>query len=270
MFRTYINLLTSVSLVRPQNPHNYWLFVALRSKIPVNTEMGSNQHFFDFWKELRKERKEQKNIGNTQNRLNRQYNFERCIAMQKYEIEWDKIPDVINKDQFYRICHISKSTALHLLQSGKVPCEYSGKRTRCYKIKKEDVKKYLEERAIYPELYTAPKGWYGVGDSRQPDIEMNDELLEAMHKYYTKLLRKYKDVVTSKEIVEITGYSKSTVNRWCSTGVLKSFIKGQIYCIPKVFLVDFFCSFYFRSLVRKSLWHIQTLNDFQRKYCLKE
>lgn len=232
--------------------------------------MGSNQHFFDFWKELRKERKEQKNIGNTQNRLNRQYNFERCIAMQKYEIEWDKIPDVINKDQFYRICHISKSTALHLLQSGKVPCEYSGKRTRCYKIKKEDVKKYLEERAIYPELYTAPKGWYGVGDSRQPDIEMNDELLEAMHKYYTKLLRKYKDVVTSKEIVEITGYSKSTVNRWCSTGVLKSFIKGQIYYIPKVFLVDFFCSFYFRSLVRKSLWHIQTLNDFQRKYCLKE
>lgn len=81
--------------------------------------------------------------------------------MQKYEIEWDKIPDVINKDQFYRFCHISKSTALHQLRSGKVSCEWSGKKTRCYKIKKEYVKAYLEKRAVFPELYSAPRGWYG-------------------------------------------------------------------------------------------------------------
>ena len=68
----------------------------------------------------------------------------------------------MNKEQFFRICHISKSTALHLLKSGKVPCEWSGKKTRCYKIRKEDVKAYLEERAIFPELYSAPKGWYGA------------------------------------------------------------------------------------------------------------
>ena len=65
----------------------------------------------------------------------------------------------MNKDQFYRLCHISKSTALHLLKSGKVPCEWTGKKTRCYKIKKEDVRAYLEERAVYPELYSAPRGW---------------------------------------------------------------------------------------------------------------
>lgn len=78
--------------------------------------------------------------------------------MTNLPIDWNSAPDVMNKDQFYRLCHISKSTALHLLKSGKVPCEWTGKKTRCYKIKKEDVRAYLEERAVYPELYSAPRG----------------------------------------------------------------------------------------------------------------
>ena len=44
--------------------------------------------------------------------------------MKENAINWDAVPDVITKDQLYRICHISKSTALYLLQSGKIPCEY--------------------------------------------------------------------------------------------------------------------------------------------------
>ena len=82
--------------------------------------------------------------------------------MDVFPVNWDSVPEVMNKEQFFRICHISKSTALHLRKSGKVPCEWSGKKTRCYKIRKEDVKAYLEERAIFPELYSAPKGWYGT------------------------------------------------------------------------------------------------------------
>ena len=59
--------------------------------------------------------------------------------MDVFPVNWDSVPEVMNKEQFFRICHISKSTALHLLKSGKVPCEWSGKKTRCYKIRKEDV-----------------------------------------------------------------------------------------------------------------------------------
>ena len=65
--------------------------------------------------------------------------------MDVFPVNWDSVPEVMNKEQFFRICHISKSTALHLLKSGKVPCEWSGKKTRCYKIRKEDVKAYLEK-----------------------------------------------------------------------------------------------------------------------------
>ena len=38
-----------------------------------------------------------------------------------YESIRREYPEVITKDQFYRIAHISKATALFLLQSGKVP-----------------------------------------------------------------------------------------------------------------------------------------------------
>ena len=48
--------------------------------------------------------------------------------MKEKAINWDAVPDVITKDQLYQICHISKSTALYLLQSGKIPCEYTGKK----------------------------------------------------------------------------------------------------------------------------------------------
>ncbi len=81
--------------------------------------------------------------------------------MNEAFLNWDEIPDVITKDQLYRICHISKSTALYLLQSGKIPCEYTGKRTRCYKIKKQDVITYPKDRAVFPDSYSAPAVWYG-------------------------------------------------------------------------------------------------------------
>ena len=206
-----------------------------------------------------------------QNSIHRRKNFKptksifEVYQMKNLPIDWDSVPDVMNKDQFYRLCHISKSTALHLLKSGKVPCERTGKKTRCYKIKKEDVRAYLEERAVYPELYSAPRGWYGGHYVAKLSKELPEDVLRQMHDYYAKLLSKYKDVVTVQEVVALTGYAKTTVNNWCNRGQLKSFRKGQLFYIPKIFLIDFFCSLTFRSITRKSLWHIQTLNDFQRK-----
>ena len=100
--------------------------------------------------------------------------------MDVFPINWDSVPDVMNKEQFFRICHIRKSTALHLLKSGKVPCECSGKKARCYKIRKEDVKAYLEERTIFPELYSAPKGWYGMYYTARLSGKLTDDMLTAI------------------------------------------------------------------------------------------
>lgn len=179
--------------------------------------------------------------------------------MDIFPVNWDSVPEVMNKEQFFRICHISKSTALHLLKSGKVPCEWTGKKTRCYKIRKEDVKAYLEERAIFPELYSAPKGWYGTHYVARLSKELPEDTLRQMHGYYEKLLRRYPDVVTVKDV------HPDHRPQLVQPRVAEAFQKGLKFCIPKIFLVDFFCSLTFRSITRKSLWHIQTLNDFSRK-----
>ena len=44
-------------------------------------------------------------------------------------------PKTMSKDQLYRVAHISKATALYLLQSGAIPCKDTGKKTRRYTIK---------------------------------------------------------------------------------------------------------------------------------------
>ena len=62
---------------------------------------------------------------------------------KKYDAIRRAYPETISKDQFYRIAHISKATALHLLQNGLVPCKDTGKKTRRYTIRTDDVITHL-------------------------------------------------------------------------------------------------------------------------------
>lgn len=185
--------------------------------------------------------------------------------MKKNGINWDEIPDIITKEQLYRICHISKSTARYLLQSGKIPCEYTGKQTRCYLIKKEDVIAYLEDRKVFPESYSAPAGWYGGKYPVKMKLEISKIVLEHLQVYYTELLCDYPDVLTTQTVSEITGYGKTSINNWCNKGYIKSFKKNNVNHIPKGYLVEFFCSTYFRTITRKSDWHIKTLKQFAHR-----
>ncbi len=182
--------------------------------------------------------------------------------------DWEQIPETINKEQFYQICHISKQTARYLLKSGKVPCEYNGKKTRCYKIKKEDVQAYLFSRGASPEDYAAPAGWYSKRKKQLHPEKPSAETLQKMRDYYGTLLNDYPDVMTVQQVVHLTGYAKTTVNNWCSQKRLPSFMKDRTHYIPKVFLNEFFCSEYFRTISRKTKWHLHVIRVFQRQ--LKE
>ena len=92
-------------------------------------KVGSNRHFPRFWREMREDRREKAGDGHTpQNRAsNRRKSIFEVLQMDVFPVNRDSVPEVMNKEQFFRICHISKSTVLHLLKSGKVPCEWSGK-----------------------------------------------------------------------------------------------------------------------------------------------
>lgn len=184
--------------------------------------------------------------------------------MNDQSVNWDTIPDVITKDQLYQICHISKSTAQYPLQSGKIPCEYTGKKTRRYKIRRTDVIAYLKERKVFPESYSAPAGWYGGKYPVKMETTIPEFVLEELKVFYTEMLKSLPDVLNATDAAKLTGYGKTSINNWCKKGLLKSFQRGQMNYIPKIYLVEFFCSTYFRTITRKSDWHIKTLKRFSR------
>ena len=77
-------------------------------------------------------------------------------------------PDPMGRTDFRKACRIGTRTSLYLLQSGLVPCENTGKQTRCYKIAKSDVAAYLRRRLAEPTYYTPPSGWYKNYPNHKP------------------------------------------------------------------------------------------------------
>ena len=60
-----------------------------------------------------------------------------------YEYLRQQYPETISMDQLYRICHISKRKAKWLLENGVIPCTDSGKQTRRFQIRLDDVITFL-------------------------------------------------------------------------------------------------------------------------------
>lgn len=187
-------------------------------------------------------------------------------VMKINDIDWSKVLDILAKEQVRLLCHCSKRTALYYLKSGKLPCIYSGKKTRCYKIRKEDLMAFIEDRENHPEFYAVPEGWYKesgrtVRQHYSSEIKIDGE---DLHEYYRFLLKEYPDVLEVKKVSEITGYAIPVINRWCNKGKVKYFSIRAMNMIPKIYLIDFFCSNAFRTISRKSEWHISSLQNYRR------
>lgn len=169
-------------------------------------------------------------------------------------------PAHISKEQLYKICHISKRTALYLLESGLIPCANSGKQTRKYTVATQDVIDYLMRRDKEPERYLAPTGWY-KGKSKNNFINLSPELNRKMRFYFEQLMESYPDVLSVQQVAEITGYKDATTARWCSCKKLYHFcISGKLK-IPKVSLLEFMMSVDFREIRTKSKKHREFIMD---------
>ena len=149
-------------------------------------------------------------------------------------------PEYISKDQMFRLCHISKKTCLHLLQSGLVPCIDSGKKTRRYKIRTADVILYLKRREHNPQKYRPKAGYYSnaLGRRKKPAVITPEEKQKAREVFESKL-EEYPDVLTTSQVAVLLDRHQSLVIRWCREGKLRSFsIRGK-YRIPKEYLREF-------------------------------
>lgn len=179
-------------------------------------------------------------------------------------------PKTMSKEQFHQVAHISKATALFLLQSGLVPCKDTGKRTHRYTIKTKDVICYLQERIVCPEKFQAVDGWYlhrsGNGRSRSTGkdklMALNAEQNEMLRLYFENELREHNDLMTTLEFSEFLGYTRSTVIYWCNSKRLKSFDISGKHLIPKIAAAEFLASPKAYCIGQKSFRHKLFIEDF--------
>lgn len=179
-----------------------------------------------------------------------------------YQWVIDEYPPEISKDQLYKICHISKRTASYLLESGLIPNQSTGKKTRKYKIAIADVVEYLKRRDLTPNDYTAPVGWYGCKTKKKPAkkaFRFSDKMQAQLIEFSEVYLEDYEDVLSVANVSEITGCSSTAVTKWCNKKYLHHyFIKRKFY-IPKLSLLEFLRSEHFQGIQEKSKVHFAYL-----------
>ena len=134
----------------------------------------------------------------------------------------------------------------------------------CICFEAERFRANTRARKLFPESYSAPAGWYKGNYTVKMKTELPEQILENMKLYYTELFAQYPDVLTTSEISKVIGYGTTSINNWCKKGHLKAFKRNNMNHIPKVYLIEFCCSIYFRTITRKSDWHIRALQEFPR------
>ena len=165
-------------------------------------------------------------------------------------------PSYISKEQLCKICHISKRTALRLLEDGSIPCKSNGKQTRKYQIALADVEAFLLKRQA--RIKINPR------EARNVYRPMSAEMKSLLPHVVTDWLEPYHDVLSVDEVVEITGYGSSSVVKWCKKENLQHYCIGRKFFVPKTWLQEFMLSERFWGIHVKSHIHRQSLASLER------
>lgn len=154
--------------------------------------------------------------------------------------------EYLTADQVRQMLHISKRKCAWMLQNGLLPCENTGKKTRQYHIRREDVIAYqsrsTEVPTLLPRIFSSAK-------PRRPRIPASD-FCERLSKEWSDI----SDVLTERDVVCLLGYHPYTVFRWISSGHLRATTAHGATLIAKLWLIDFCMGYGFR-IVRKSRVH---------------
>ena len=181
-----------------------------------------------------------------------------------YSFLRDQYPEVITMDQLYRICHISKRKARWLLENGVIPCEDSGKKTRRFKIKLEDVIEFLKLRDsgflddVMPVGIFSSEG-YGY-PPRQPRSQLDNGALQA---FLLDCWVDAPDMLTIPQTASLCGYSVTTLVRWFQKELFAGIRYRGMILISKESLAEWLASDRGQSIQQQSTTHQELIEEFQ-------
>lgn len=172
----------------------------------------------------------------------------------------EEYPETVTMEQFYRIAHISKRKASWLLTNAIVPCEDSGKQTRRFKIKLDDVIDYLQKVQDGTLNVSIPSGIFASGATSKPPREYldYDELIgQFLADWYAA-----PDMLTIKQASEVSGYVGTSILRWVNQKQVKGVLYHERYLISKESLAEFLSSKQGQDIVQKSEIHRNVIEQF--------
>jgi len=165
-------------------------------------------------------------------------------------------PKTVTKEQFRIICHIGKAAAKYYLDNGMIACVVSPKKTRRYKIKINDIIKFLEDRDLNTEKYFLPNHYnnpFLPMNQRRPKKLPDSGLYTNVYKlkpikevpdynkYLQEQFREYPDMMTTSQLRQLTGHSKDAISSWCRDKKVRYVIQGITYYIQKQSVISFLC-----------------------------
>lgn len=177
------------------------------------------------------------------------------------------LPQVLSGEQVRCALHISKRKCAWMLNNGFIKCQNTGKRTRKYTVMKENLLAYIEDSAKHPERYVTPYAEFSTAKygnnrkSRPCKIGFPSSLPSTFRPWLEQEFETVHDALTVPQIIAITGYTDNTINRWLRQGYLKSVQTQTTRIIPKLWLIDFYCSYAY-TITNMSYKHIKLLQKF--------
>ena len=177
------------------------------------------------------------------------------------------LPQVLSGEQVRCALNISKRKCAWMLNNGFIKCQNTGKRTRKYTVLKEDLLTYIEGSQKHPEKYVTPYAEFSTakyGTKRKPlprKTGFPSSLPVGFRAWLEQEFEHVSDVLTVTQVITITGYTDNTVNRWLRQGHLKFVQTQTTKIIPKLWLIDFYCSHAY-TITNMSDKHIKLLKEF--------
>ncbi|SBW00659.1 conserved hypothetical protein [uncultured Eubacteriales bacterium] len=174
--------------------------------------------------------------------------------MADYSFLAKEYPKTVSKDQFYRMCHISKNTAKYYLDNGFIPCVDTGKKTRRYTIKTKDIIAFLEDRDANPSKYYLPQHFNNPflpreqrrykkapHNGRYKDCYKLKSIREVpeYQKYLSQQFKEYPDMMTTQQLRQLTGHSIAVIISWCKDQKVRFIVQGAMYRVQKQSVISY-------------------------------
>ena len=179
--------------------------------------------------------------------------------------------EILSLEQVRVMLRISKRKASWMLRNQIIPCEMTGKKTRNFVVRRENVEAFLR-LPLSEQKARIPTGQFTSGCQYKPvsrayAYSISDADRDRFTQYLIDLFSDKPDALTINAACSMTGYCAKTMVRWINTGLLFAAVLFNGYCIPKSALVSFLASDYAFRVRQKSEIHTELIERWMEREC---